>query len=104
VSGIRSYIVNSGRMGTGLTMDADFSVEDGLLDAYVVSRKPLNLMSAEARFLNLPSWSGGLYYWRGCEITVEAEPEQAIWMDVECYGVSPVTAEVAAGALAVVAP
>ncbi len=91
-------------MGTGLTMDADFSVEDGLLDVFVVSMKPLNLMSAEARFLNLPSWSGGLYYWRGCEITVEAEPEQAIWMDVECYGVSPVTAEVAAGALAVVAP
>lgn len=104
VSGIKCYIVNSGRMGTGLMLDADFRVDDGLLDVFVVSKKPLSLMSAEARFLRLPTWNAGMYYWRGCEITIEAEPEQAIWMDGEYYGVSPVTAEVAAGALAVVAP
>ena len=74
------------------------------LDVFVVSRKPLSIMSAEARFLHLPTWDAGLYYWRGREITIEAQPEQAIWMDGEYHGSSPVTAQVVPGALAVVAP
>lgn len=104
VSGIKCYIVNSGRTGTGLTVSVDFSATDGILDVFVVSRKPLSIMSAEARFLNLPTWDAGLYYWRGREITIEAEPAQAIWMDGEYQGSSPVTAQVVPGALAVVAP
>lgn len=104
VSGIKCYIVNSGRMGTGLSVDEKFSPTDGVLDVFVVSRKPLSLMSAEARFLRLPTPDAHLYYWRGCEITIEAEPEQAIWMDGEYHGNSPVTARVVPAALAVVAP
>ena len=104
VSGIKCYIVNSGRTGTGLTVDADFSPTDGLLDVFVVSRKPLSVMSAEARFLRLPTADAGLYYWRGKEITIEAQPAQAIWMDGEHQGNSPVTAQVVPGGLAVVAP
>jgi YegS/Rv2252/BmrU family lipid kinase len=104
VSGIKCYIVNSGRTGTGLSIDVDFSATDGFLDVFVVSRKPLSIMSAQARFLKLPTWSAGLYYWRGREITIEAQPEQAIWMDGEYHGGSPVTAKVVPGALAVVAP
>jgi hypothetical protein len=104
VSGIKCYIVNSGRMGTGLTVAEDFSPTDGLLDVFVVSRRPLSVMSAEARFLHLPSQDAHLYYWRGCEITIEAEPKQAIWMDGEYQGDSPVTARVVPAALAVVAP
>jgi diacylglycerol kinase (ATP) len=104
VSGIKCYIVNSGRMGTGLTVDADFSPTDGLLDIFVVSRKPLSVMAAEARFLRLPTADAGLYYWRGCNITIEAEPEQAIWMDGEYHGNSPVTAQVQPGVLRIVAP
>jgi diacylglycerol kinase (ATP) len=104
VSGIKCYIVNSGRMGTGLSIDADFSPSDGILDVFVVSRKPLSVMSAEARFLRLPTLEAGLYYWRGREITIEAQPEQAIWMDGEYQGSSPVTAQVVPGALMVVAP
>jgi diacylglycerol kinase (ATP) len=104
VSGIKCYIVNSGRMGTGLTVDVDFSPSDGVLDIFVVSRKPLSVMSAEARFLHLPTLDAGLYYWRGREITIDAQPEQTIWMDGEYHGASPVTAQVVPGALAVVAP
>ena len=59
-----------------------------------MSRKPLSIMSAEARFLRLPTWGAGLYYWRGREITIEAQPEQAIWMDGEYHGSSPVTAQI----------
>ena len=54
--------------------------------------------------LRLPTRSAGLYYWRGCEITIEAQPEQAIWMDGEYHGSSPVTAQIVPGALAFVAP
>ncbi len=98
VSGIKCYIVNSGKTGTGLSIDVDFSASDGFLDVFVVSRKPLSIMSAEARFFKLPTWSAGLYYWRGREITIEAEPEQAIWMDGEYHGSSPVTAQIVPGA------
>jgi diacylglycerol kinase (ATP) len=104
LSGIKCYIVNSGKTGTGLSVDVDFSASDGLLDVFVVSRKPLSIMSAEARFLRMPTWDAGLYYWRGRKITIDAQPEQAIWMDGEYHGNSPVTAQVVPGALAVVAP
>ncbi len=104
VSGLKCYIVNSGRMGTGLSVDEDFSPTDGILDVFVVSRKPLSLMSAQARLLRLPTVDARLYCWRGCEITIEAEPKQAIWMDGEYQGDSPVTARVIPGAVAVVAP
>jgi diacylglycerol kinase (ATP) len=104
LSGIKCYIVNSGKTGTGISIDVNFSASDGLLDVFVVSRKPLSLMAAEARFFKLPTWDAGLYYWRGREITIEAQPEQAIWMDGEYQGSSPVTAQVVPGALPVVAP
>jgi diacylglycerol kinase (ATP) len=104
LSGIKCYIVNSGMTGTGLSVSGDFSASDGLLDVFVVSRKPLSILSAEARFLQLPTWDAGLYCWRGCEITIEAHPEQAVWMDGEYHGISPVTAQVVPEALAVVAP
>jgi YegS/Rv2252/BmrU family lipid kinase len=104
LSGIKCYIVNSGRTGTGLSVDVDFSASDGILDLFVVSRKALSIMSAEARFLHLPTLDAGLYYWRGREITIDAQPEQAIWMDGEYHGNSPVTAQIVPGALAVVAP
>jgi diacylglycerol kinase (ATP) len=104
LSGIKCYIVNSGKTGTGISIDVDFSASDGVLDVFVVSRKPLSLMAAEARFFKLPTWDAGLYYWRGREITIEAQPEQAIWMDGEYQGSSPVTAQVVPGALPVVAP
>jgi diacylglycerol kinase (ATP) len=104
VSGIKCYIVNSGMTGTGLSISGDFSTSDGILDVFVVSRKPLSIMAVEARFLQLPTLDAGLYCWRGREITIEAQPEQAIWMDGEYHGVSPVTAQVVPGSLAVVAP
>ena len=103
VSGIKCYIVNSGRMGTGLTLDQDFSPTDGLLDVFVLSKKPVSIMASEAGLL--PTYrSAGLYYWRGCEITIEAQPEQAIWMDGEYHGRSPVTARIVPVVLVVVAP
>jgi diacylglycerol kinase (ATP) len=104
LNGIKCYIVNSARTGTGLAVDVDFSPTDGLLDVFVVSRKPLSVMSVEARFLRLPTLDAGLYYWRGKEITIDAQPGQAIWMDGEYQGDSPVTARVVPGGLAVVAP
>jgi diacylglycerol kinase (ATP) len=104
LSGIKCYIVNSGMTGTGISVAGDFSASDGILDVFVVSRKPLSIMSAEARFLQLPTLDAGLYCWRGREITIEAQPEQAIWMDGEYHGNSPVTAQVVPGALTVVAP
>jgi YegS/Rv2252/BmrU family lipid kinase len=104
LSGIKCYIVNSGMTGTGLSVAGEFSASDGILDLFVVSRKLLSVVAAEARFLQLPTWNAGLYCWRGREITIDAQPEQAIWMDGEYHGTSPVTAQVVPGALTVVAP
>jgi diacylglycerol kinase family enzyme len=45
-----------------------------------------------------------LHYWRGKAITIEADPDRAVWADGEHVGRTPVTATVMPGALAVVVP
>jgi len=46
----------------------------------------------------MPTWDAGLYYWRGREITIEAKPEQAIWMDGGTTATARLTAQVVPGA------
>ncbi len=102
--GIKCYVVNSAQGGAGLPIDAEFRVDDGLLDVFVLSRNPLSLLAAADRFFQLPSLKSRLYYWRGRDISVECEPSKAVWTDGEFYGRTPVSVSVKPGALAVVVP
>ena len=101
--GLKCYVVNSGRGGMG-SIDKDFSVDDGLLDVFVLSRNPMSLVAAAERLLRVPSPWGRMYYWRGREISVVCEPSKALWVDGESYGRTPVEVKVLPGALSVVVP
>ena len=104
VTGVKCYVVNSGRMGTGLTISATASISDGLLDVFVLSRNPISLMAAEQRLLNLEGTTAGMYYWQGRRIIVESVPPKTLWADGELAGETPVTVEVVPAALPVVVP
>lgn len=101
--GLKCYVVNSGRGGMG-SIDKDFSVDDGLLDVFVLSRNPMSLLAATERLLQVPSPWGRMYYWRGREIRVECEPSKALWVDGEAAGRTPVEVKVLPRALSVVVP
>ena len=56
VEGTKVYLINSGMMGTGLRITHTYSIEDGLLDCFVVDKGNLDtLVSATERFLALPA-------------------------------------------------
>ena len=103
--GLKCYIINSGRGGAGVSIDAaHFRVDDGILDVFVLSRNPISMLAAADRFFQIPSLKGRMYYWRGRNITIESEPSKAVWTDGELFGRTPVTASVVPGALSVVVP
>ena len=91
IQGYKCYVVNSAKSGTGLSMSHDFSVEDGYLDVFMLSRNVQSVRAAIDRFLNLPTDKSSLYYWRGQEITIESEPSQPVWTDGEYSSRTPVT-------------
>jgi YegS/Rv2252/BmrU family lipid kinase len=101
--GLKCYVVNSGRGGMG-SIDKDFSVDDGILDVFVLSRNPMSLLAATERLLQVPSPWGRMYYWRGKDIRIECEPSKALWIDGEAYGRTPVEVSVIPGGLGVVVP
>jgi diacylglycerol kinase family enzyme len=104
VMGFKCYMVNSAKAGTGLSISTHFQVDDGLLDVVKLSRDRKSTNAAIARFLNLSREEAGLYYWRGKEITIEAETSQPVWTDGEYTGRTPVSMDVRPGALTVAVP
>ena len=56
VEGTKAYLINSGMMGTGLKITHTYSIDDGLLDCFVVDKDNFDtLISATERFLHLPT-------------------------------------------------
>ncbi len=104
IQGYKCYVVNSAKAGTGLSMSQEFSVEDGYLDVFMLSKDIQSVRAALHRFLNLPTEKASLYYWRGQEITIEAEPSQPVWTDGEYSGRTPVTVKVLPGGLPIAVP
>jgi YegS/Rv2252/BmrU family lipid kinase len=105
LTGFKCYIVNSAKTGSRFSLAGQFKVDDGLLDVFVVSKRNwLTLRAARDRMLHLPTPAANYYCWHGREITIEAEPDKAVWMDGEVYGRTPVTATVVPSALQVVVP
>jgi YegS/Rv2252/BmrU family lipid kinase len=104
VMGHKCYVVNSGKAGTGLSISTQFSVDDGYLDVFMLSRDRKSTEGAIERFLNLDAGEAGLYYWRGQEIDIEAEPDQPVWTDGEYTGRTPVSIKVLPAALTLAVP
>ena len=101
--GLKCYVVNSGQGGKG-SIDKNFSVDDGILDVFVLSRDRHSFVAAAERFLEMHTSGAYAYYWRGRDITLECEPSKALWTDGEFFGRTPVTVKVLPGALSVVVP
>ncbi len=104
IPGVKCYVVNSGRMGTGLTMAKSVDPTDGMLDVFMLDNSTDSIAAAADRLMHLPTQQANLYAWTAKTITIEVDPPQAVWTDGESYGQTPVTVTVDPGALAVVVP
>jgi uncharacterized membrane protein len=105
--GMKCYIINSGRMGTGLSVVGDnFAVDDGLLDVFVMNTHNMeSMIAATQRFFSLDTEKSKRYIWRGKQITIETTPDKPVWTDGEYLGRTPITATVLPGILKIaVAP
>ena len=101
-SAVKAYIVNSGMMGTGLSITQKYAIDDGLLDAFVLDTKNLaTIRSAAARFLHLNTKAADHFYRQIKEVTIATEPDQPVWADGEYVGRTPVSVKVIPGALTI---
>jgi YegS/Rv2252/BmrU family lipid kinase len=101
----KAYVINSGMMGTGWAITHTYAIDDGLLDAFALDLENMQTIFAAAeRFLNLNTETASKYYRQCRELTIETEPDQAVWADGEYIGRTPVSVKVLPGALSIVVP
>ena len=99
------YVVNSGMMGTGLSITHSYSIDDGLLDAFVLSTENLaTIKGAVDRFLHLNTGSASRYIRQCRRISIDTDPDQPVWADGEYIGRTPIDIRVLPGALTIVVP
>lgn len=100
------YILNSGQTGGGFNIGGQATaIDDGLADVVLLNLNNMeSIMGALERLLGVNGSAAALNYWRGREITVETEPDRAVWLDGEYAGRTPATMRVRPLSLQVVAP
>jgi diacylglycerol kinase family enzyme len=100
--GSKVYVVNSGMMGTGLKVTHTYSIDDGLLDCFLLdNQNHENLVAAAERFLNVNMATAGKYFRQARAVTLDAEPNRPVWADGEYIGRTPVEIDVLPSALTV---
>ncbi len=103
--GTKVYIVNSGMMGTGLKITHTYSIDDGLLDCFVVDKHDLDtIKAASTRFLGLQTGGALRHFRQARSVSLDVEPDQPVWTDGEYIGRTPITVDVLPKALTVVIP
>lgn len=105
--GIACLICNSGNMGqVGIVLSSEVSVRDGLLDVFVLQQANLSSLLALTRDIltQTEPTSPAVQHWQGKEITLVAEPNQAVQADGEVLGQTPVSAKVLPGVVRVIVP
>jgi diacylglycerol kinase (ATP) len=99
---VKAYVINSGMMGTGLSITHEYAIDDGLLDVFVLDTENLaTIKGAVDRFLHLNTAAASDYYRQCRRLTIETEPDQPVWTDGEYTGRTPVEVSVAPGALTI---
>ena len=102
------YILNAGSIGGVLGMElpkvGNVSLTDGYLDLYAVTKEIQPLRAVSKHIFKHEGTDGGVYYWRGKEITIEADPVQDYWIDGELDGKTPFTVTAIPQALEIVVP
>ncbi len=105
IEGSKAYVVNSGMMGTGLRVLHTYSIEDGLLDCFMLDdENHESLVAAAERFMNLSTTTAGKHFVQCRSIAIDVEPDQPVWADGEYIGRTPVEIEVLPSALTIVVP
>jgi diacylglycerol kinase (ATP) len=105
--GISCLICNSGNLGSaGLALSSATSIRDGLLDVFVLQQANLpSLLSLTRDVLTQTEpTTAALQHWQGREITLVAEPNQALQADGEVLGETPLSAKVLPGVVRVIVP
>jgi diacylglycerol kinase (ATP) len=104
--GLTCLIANSGNLGApGLSFSSDIDVSDGLLDVLVIRNKDIDSVISllnsvaghQADTLSLP-------HWKAKEVTLVADPPQAVQGDGEIWGETPISARVVPEAVRVIVP
>jgi diacylglycerol kinase family enzyme len=102
------YILNAGSIGGVLGIDlpkvGDVSISDGYLDLFVVTKGIRPLRALSHHMFHYGEWQGGVFHYRGKEITLETEPSQDVWIDGEIDGKTPFTTSAMPEALEIVVP
>ena len=104
------FILNAGSIGGVMGMElpsvGDVDISDGYLDLYAVTKgvQPLRALSKHLFRYDGSDEGGGVYHWRGKEITLEADPVQDVWIDGELDGQTPITVNAMPQALEIVVP
>lgn len=104
--GVQCTIANSAQMGVGgLALAQGADVSDGLLDVIVLSAVDWAALATLATSNLLGANTGmEIQHWKGREITVHADPPQAVAFGGDVIAQTPVTATVLPGALRIVVP
>ena len=104
--GVTCIVANSGSMGRiGLSLAPNISVSDGVLDVIVIRRADLpGLLAVAASVLGGREDAEPLQRWPARTVAIEADPPQAVTLDGEMSGTTPIRAEVIPGALKVIVP
>jgi diacylglycerol kinase (ATP) len=102
------FILNAGSiggvMGISLPTVGNVDISDGYLDLYAITKGLQPLRAVSKHLFNHEGSDAGVYYWRGKEITLEADPVQDVWIDGELGGQTPFTASAIPQALEIVVP
>ena len=76
---VKSYVVNSGMMGTGLSITQTYAVDDDLLDAFILDSENTETIKAAAdRFMHLNTEAASKYYRQCRELTIDTDPDQPV--------------------------
>lgn len=102
--GVSCLVFNAGTMGQYAKLGSQIKVDDGLLDAFLLSTKIESILAFGSNAFDLDNRWSGLYHRQVKEITINADPPQPLWLDGEYFGQTPVTIEVVPGAIQVVVP
>jgi diacylglycerol kinase (ATP) len=102
------FILNAGTIGgvLGVTLPpvGKVSISDGYLDLYIVTKGIQPMQAISHHLFNIGESQAGIYHWRGKEITLEADPQQDVWIDGEISGHTPFTTFAVPQALEIVVP
>ncbi|MBZ0097731.1 MAG: hypothetical protein K8F30_01525, partial [Taibaiella sp.] len=101
--GVALLVANASDIGAfNMTLDKRVDPSDGLLDVFVATSVQESLVSMAANMLNLQEGAASNFQrWQAREVTIQAEPPQPVYADGDEFSHTPISIQVAPGALKV---